>query len=155
MRLTKITLSEGIVTLILALFSWNSSLFAESCFTQNGSALLAYPGGIEGNIGFTVGSAHVNPQSSCAGAMFDVGASVSGYRAAVGYRGFQRYDWPSGSQYNAFLYRRRAGDSSLPGDICVGAEAGLSVMLIMMRAGIGVCSPRDQPYLGIGVGMFY
>jgi hypothetical protein len=146
-------------TIFLAFFflilTGSENARAESCFTPNASVSLGYPSVIEANAGFTAGSAHVNPQSSCAGAMFDLGVSAGGARAAVGYRGFQRYDWPSAEQYNAFIYKAYPGSDYFYGGTCAGVEAGRGGLLMMIRVGLAMCTHRRLPILSANFGLFY
>jgi hypothetical protein len=146
-------------TIIVAFLVWiltgSGNARAESCFTPNASVSLGYPSVIEANVGFTAGSAHVNPQSSCAGGMFDLGVSAGGARAAVGYRGFQRYDWPSAAQYNAFIYKAYPGSDYFYGGTCGGVEAARGGLLMMMRVGLAMCTQRRLPILSVNFGLFY
>jgi hypothetical protein len=144
-----------IVALFVLILTGSGNARAESCFTPNASVSLGYPSVIEANIGFTAGSAHVNPQSSCAGAMFDLGVSAGGARAAVGYRGFQRHDWPSVEQYNAFIYKAHPGSDYFYGGTCTGVEAGRGVLLMMIRVGLAMCTQRRLPILSANFGLFY
>jgi hypothetical protein len=137
------------------LLSAASSAHGESCFTNNWSLFLGNPGIVELNAGFTVGETNVNPDMSCKGVMADLGLTSGGFRAAAGYRAFQRYDVPYAFQYNAFIYQKYPGSNLFFGGTCAGLEAGQSLFLIMARLGVGMCSERSLPIVTINLGLSY